>query len=79
LKLKILLRENKNTIELYKEFCAKKMGHESDAIDIYFNADFAIDSYIQMKIQEKYKQAAKIKQAIISLRTNDDSLYREAG
>lgn len=69
--------ENKNTIELFKEFCATKMGHESDAIEIYFNADFAVDSYIQMKIQEKHEQAAKIKQAVIDLRTDDDRLYRE--
>lgn len=70
--------EIKNTIELYKEFCAKKMGHESDAVEIYFNADFAVDSYIQMKIQEKHEQSAKIKQAIIDLRTNDENFYGEA-
>lgn len=67
--------EIKNTIELYKEFCAKKMGHENvSSTDIYFNADFAVDSYIQMKIQEKHEQSEKIKQAIISLKSSDIEL-----
>ncbi|CAA6800007.1 MAG: Unknown protein [uncultured Sulfurovum sp.] len=70
--------EIKNTIELYKEFCAKKMGHESTAsTDIYFNADFAVDSYIQMKIQEKHEQSEKIKKAIVELRTADIDHYKE--
>ena len=66
--------EIRNTIELYREFCAKKMGQESDAVDIYFNADFAVDSYIQKKIQEKHEFSSKMKKAIIDLREKDDDM-----
>ena len=70
--------EVKNTISLFKDFCAKKMGHTSEAVEIYFNADIAVDSYIQKKIQEKHEEAAKIKQTIIELRESDENLYGEA-
>jgi len=68
--------EIKNTIDLYKEFCAKKMGHKrTESTDIYFNADFAVDSYIQKKIQERHEFSSKMKRAIIDLRESDSELY----
>jgi len=67
--------ERRNTIELYRKFCANKMGQKSDAVDIYFNADIAVDSYIQKRILERHEFSSKMKEAIISLRdNNDDSL-----
>lgn len=70
--------EIRNTIEIYKEFTAKKMGHSSKkAVDIYFNSDFLVDSYIQKKIQEKHKFSTKMKETIMSLRVKDGDVYFE--
>jgi len=54
------------------------MGHANKkSVDVYFNADLYLDSYIQKKIQEKHKFANQIKETIINLRVRDGDVYQE--
>lgn len=71
--------EIRNTIELYKEFTAKKMGHnDPGSVEIYFRTDAIVDSYVIQRIQEASKDYTTITATVIELREIDEKMKEGA-
>lgn len=66
--------EIRNTIEIYKEFTAKKMGITSDAVNVYFRTDFVVDGYILQRVQESAKEYHAMTDTILRLSQRDNDL-----
>ena len=64
--------EIRNTIELYKEFTARKMGHnDPKSVEIYFKPDFIADSYILERVEKASKEFAGITDTVLRSSQSD--------